>query len=472
MLPALAVSVYYGEGQAALGFVISMLLIFFVGALCSTLRPRITGFYAAEGFAAAGLTWIMVSLAGALPFFFSGAIPNFINCVFETVSGFSTTGASIVSNIEALPRGILYWRSFTHWLGGMGVLVFILAFASLTSKNSGESIFLLRAESPGVKISKLVPRMKSSASILYKIYIVLSLIQFVLLALGSVPVFDAVNIVFSTAGTGGFGIKNDSIMSYGAYTQWVVTVFMLLFSINFNMFYLLLIRSFRRVFKNEELRIYLAITAIAILFIAINTASIFEGAATAARTVSFEVVSVITTTGFFVSDYDGWPQFSRVIIFLLMFIGGCAGSTSGGAKVVRIAMMFKSARRTIYRAINPNAVKLVHMEGEVVTDDTVESVNGYMMLYFLIIAVATALISLNGLELETTFTAVIACINNIGPGLGGVGPLMNYEHFSYFSKIVLSIVMLIGRLEIFPIMALFTAEMWVRRRKVKSRKAD
>jgi len=470
MLPAIIVAAVYHEGRSAVSFGISIFLILAVGLPCALIKIEDRRFYAKEGFAAVGLTWLMLSAFGALPFFFSGVLPNYIDCFFETVSGFTTTGASVIANVEALPNSLIYWRSFTQWLGGMGVLVFILAFATLTTKNSGESLHLYRAESSGVKASKLVPRMNRNAKILYSIYIVLSAVLFIMLLFGRVSVFDALNITFTTAATGGFGIRLDSMESFSAYTQWVVAIGMFLFSINFNMFYLLLIKNFKRIFKSEELRVYIIIVLASILLITINIASSFETMSEAIRAATFQVTSIMSTTGYYSSDFDLWPQFSRTILFLLMFIGGCAGSTAGGAKVIRIMMVFKSAKKTVSKAINPNSVRLLYLDGERVANETEASVNGYMIVYTFILALGVLFVSLNGFDLVTTITSVVTCLNNVGPGLGLVGPTMNFGFFSYFSKIILSVIMLIGRLEIFPIMVLFSPDMFRRWRNRNSLK--
>ena len=460
MLPALLISVFRHESASALAFGASMALGLVLGLALGLIKPKKKSMFAREGFVTVGLAWIAVSLIGALPFFISGAVPGFINCLFESVSGFTTTGATVIADVEALPYGLLYWRSFSHWLGGMGVLVFVLALSPLTQKDSGESMHLLRAESPGIKISKLVPRMKRSAAILYAIYIAMTLIQMVLLLFDSLPVFDAVTIAFGTAGTGGFGIKNDSMASYSAYTQWVTAVFMVLFSINFNVFYLLLIGQVRAALRNDELRVYLGIIAASTAAILICTRGYFSGLGEGVRTVFFQVASVISSTGYSTTDYDLWPQLPRAVIVLLMLIGACAGSTGGGAKVIRIIVMFKSAARSIRRALHPAAVKLIHIDGEVLDDDTADSVNTYMSLYFIILAIVTLLVSVDGMSFESSFTAALSCLSNIGPGLGAIGPACNFGGLSVFSKIVLTFTMLVGRLEIYPMLMLFVPSVW------------
>ncbi len=460
MLPALVISLAKGERESAIAFAVTVLIMAVISLPLLLKKPRSAFFDAREGLVTVGLAWIVVSAFGALPFCISGCIPNYIDCFFETVSGFTTTGSTILSDIEVLPMGMLYWRSFTHWLGGMGVLVFVLALSPLTEKNGGEGMHLLRAESPGIKISKLVPRMKRSAGILYAIYIGLTVLQIILMLLGKVPLFDAVTITFGTAGTGGFAIKNDSLASYSAYAQWVVTVFMLLFSVNFNIYFLILLRQFRKAFRDEELRTFGCIVVAAIVIIVINIGGQYASFGDDLRHAAFQVASIVSTTGFCTVDFDRWPQISRTLLVLLMFIGACAGSTGGGSKVVRVVVLLKNARRAVYNVFHPRAVKMVYLDGEILEDDTVSSVGNYYMLYFLILAAATMLITVDGFSMETNFTAVVACLNNVGPGMDGVGAVMNYSAFSYFSKIVLSIAMLIGRLEIYPILVLVFPQVW------------
>ena len=460
LLPPALISAFHAEWMSVLGFAVTMAALAAAGLPFALRKPRRENLYAREGFVTVGLAWLVVSAFGALPFFISRSIPNYIDCLFEVVSGFTTTGASILPNVEELPMGLLYWRSFTHWLGGMGVLVFVLALSPLTAKDSGESMHLLRAESPGVRISKLVPRMRRSATILYSIYVALTLLEILLLLLGRMPLFDSLTVSFGTAGTGGFAIKADSIASYSPYCQWVITIFMLVFSINFNVYFFLLMREWRKALHNEELCAYLLIVLASTAVIAINLAGTYATVSETVRTSAFQVASIISTTGFATADFDRWPELSRTILVALMFIGACAGSTGGGMKVVRLLTMVKSAKRSVYRAIHPNGVKLLHMDGEVLDDATADSVNAYMMIYFLIVAAATLLISVDGLGFESNFTAVASCVNNIGPGLGAVGPTMNFSVYSWFSKLVLILSMLIGRLEIYPILLLFVPSVW------------
>ena len=454
LLPALLISLFRGENAAAVAIAITM-------AVCAALALPLTRFcrsgkalFARDGMVAVGLTWLAVSLVGALPFFLSGAMPNYFDCLFETASGFTTTGATVLAEIEALPHGLLYWRSFTHWLGGMGVLVFLLVLNPLANKNSGESMHLLRAESPGVKASKLVPRMRDSAGILYLIYIALTVLEFLFLILGKVPLFDSVTLAFGTAGTGGFTVRNDSAASYSPYAQWVLTAFMFLFSVNFNLYFLILLRQVKKALKNSELRAFTLIFLGATLLLLINTASRWASFWEGLRHCAFTAVTIMSTTGFVSTNFELWPQFSRFLIILLMYLGACAGSTGGGLKVVRVQLLFKSAYRTIYKALRPNAVCLVHMDGEIVDDPTVHAVGGYILIYFLTILVSGLLISVDGFSFETNFSAALSCMSNVGPGLGGVGAVENYSGFSNFSKLILTVTMLIGRLEIYPMLAL------------------
>ncbi len=460
MLPALLISLFGGERGAALALLVTIAVSAVIGVLLALVKPTRPGFFAREGFVTVGLAWIVVSLFGALPFFISREIPSFMDAVFETVSGFTTTGASILRDVEVMSDGLLYWRSFTHWLGGMGVLVFLLILNPLSDKNTGEGMHLLRAESPGIKASKLVPRMKDSATILYLIYIGLTVLEFLLLVIGRMPVFDAVCLTFGTAGTGGFGVLNDSVASYSPYCQWVITAFMLLFGVNFNIYFLLLIKKYRFALKNEELFVYVGVVAAAILIISISILNRFSTVEETVRAAAFQVASIISTTGYSTADFDRWPQVARTILVALMFCGACAGSTGGGAKVIRVLVSFKAARRSIYKTMHPNSVQIIHVDGERLDDETVGAVGAYMLVYFIITAGAVLLVSFDGKSFETSFTAVVACLNNIGPGLGGVGPMENYAAFSWFSKIVLTLSMLIGRLEIYPILLLFIPSVW------------
>lgn len=459
MLPALCIAVYCKESSSALAFIITMALLVVLGLLFLHQKPARHSFYTREGMVSAGLVWILVSLFGAMPFFISGAIPNFIDCFFEAVSGFTTTGASILSDVEALPTSIKYWRSFTHWLGGMGVLVFLLAMAP-TSQNSGDSMHILRAESPGVSVGKLVPKIHNSAKILYTIYIVLTLVQLGFMLAGGIPVFDAVTLTFGTAGTGGFGIKNDSMASYSPYIQTVVTAFMLLFAVNFNLIYYCILRQFKRAFKNEELLVYLGIVFVSILLITLNTLKIFGTFSESLHHAAFQVASIISTTGYSTTDYNLWPEFSKTTLILLTMIGGCAGSTAGGLKVIRVIIATKSANMTIFKKLRPHSMKQMHMDGAPMDYETVNDVKGYIMIYFMIAFASIFLLSIEGHDFVTNFTSVFTCLNNVGPGLNMVGPMGNFSGFSGPSTLLLSINMLLGRLELFPILALFAPSVW------------
>ena len=460
MIPALLISLFQGERDAALALLATIAACAVIGVLLALVKPTRPGFFAREGFVTVGLAWIVVSLFGALPFFLSGEIPNFMDAVFETVSGFTTTGASILRDVEKMSNGLLYWRSFTHWLGGMGVLVFVLAIGPITSGESGSALYLLRAESPGPQVSKLVPRMRSTAMILYAIYIAMTVVETVLLLLGGMPLFDAVTTAFGTAGTGGFGIKATSLAGYSSYCQTVTGVFMLLFGVNFSIYYLILIRQFRRVLHNEELRAYVLIIAAAILVIALDILHSYQSFARALHESFFQVASIITTTGFATADFNAWPELSRTVLVLLMIVGACAGSTGGGMKVSRFLLLCKSAKRSLAQTLRPNSVRLIHMDGELVDDETVSGARSYLVLYCLIAALSMLVVSLDNFSFDTSFTAVMACLNNIGPGLGAVGPAGNYADLSLLSKLVLAFNMLLGRLELYPIIILFSPSAW------------
>ncbi len=460
MLPALVLSLCLHERGAALSLLVTVAACAVIGVLLALVKPKREGFYARDGFVTVGLAWIVVSLFGALPFFLSREIPNFMDAVFETVSGFTTTGASILTDVEALSSGLLYWRSFTHWLGGMGVLVFVLAIGPITSGEGGNAMYLLRAESPGPQVSKLVPRMRRTAMILYAIYIVMTVLEAVLLLCGGMPLFDAVTTAFGTAGTGGFSIRATSLADYSSYCQTVTAIFMVLFGVNFSIYYLLLIGQFRRVFKSEELRAYLAIIVAAVLIIALDILHSYQSFGRALHEAFFQVASIITTTGFATADFNAWPELSRMLLVLLMIIGACAGSTGGGIKVSRFLLLIKSGKRSLAQTLRPNSVKLIHMDGEIVEDPTVSGVRSYLVLYCLIAGISLIVVSLDNFSFDTNVSAVMACLNNIGPGLDAVGPTANYASFSLLSKLVLTVNMLLGRLELYPIIILFSPSAW------------
>lgn len=457
MLLPLAVSVYYNEKLLYVyGIVIAILL--FIGTLFSLPKLETRTIYAREGFLIVSLSWILLSFFGALPFVISGATPSFVDALFETVSGFTTTGASILNNIEALPKSILFWRSFTHWIGGMGIIVFVLAF--LPQKEM-QSMHIMRAEVPGPTVGKLVSKATVTARILYIIYGVFTIVEIVALLLCKMPLFDSVTTAFATAGTGGFSVKNASIAAYNNLgAEIVISIFMLLFGINFNLFYLFLIKQFKRVFKSEELWTYLAVIGTAVIIITANIYPSVESLGTALRQAGFQVISIITTTGFVTADFGKWPVLSHIVIVILMFFGACAGSTGGGLKISRIIILGKSSFRELRRAINPRRVTAIKLDGVVVEKDVVSTTSTYFIIYMVIIGVSALLVSIDNFDFTTTITSVITCINNVGPGLGGVGPVENFADLSSFSKLVLSADMLIGRLEIFPIMILFIPSTW------------
>ena len=462
MLPAAGISAGYGEWRSVQSFLLTIVLILATWGILMLLcrkAPKTMG--AKDGLVCVGLSWIIMSIFGCLPFWFSREIPNFVDAFFETVSGFTTTGASILSDVEALPWGMLYWRSFTHWVGGMGVLVFLLAVGP-GEGNKGFTMHLLRAESPGPSVGKLVPKMRKTAAILYVIYIGLTIINFLFLIAGRMPVIEAVCTALGTAGTGGFGIKNDSLASYSPYIQNVTTVFMILFGVNFSCYYLLLLRQFKGVFKDEELRLYFGIILTAILLIVLDVRDLYATLEETIRHVAFQVGSIITTTGFSTVDFDLWPSFSKTILVCLMMVGACAGSTGGGMKIARLMLIMKSLRRNIRKTLNPRKVMAVRNNGIVIDEQILDNTNAYLAAYVLIIVAIFVIISLDGFSVGTNFTAVICTFNNIGPGLESVGPTCNFSIFSDFSTFVLSIGMLAGRLEIFPILVLFSRSAWKR----------
>lgn len=461
MLPAVLIGLWDREYAVVGAFLLSIAIIAAVSGLLSFLcRGAKTIFYAKEGLACVGLSWVAIGLLGCLPFFFSGAIPNFVDAFFESVSGFTTTGASIMPFVEGVSRAVLYWRSFTHWLGGMGVLVFLLAISSAGGKESGFTMHLLRAESPGPSVGKLVPKMKKTAGILYLIYIALTVLDLIFLLCGGMDWFEAICTAFGTAGTGGFGVKNDSIAGYSSYIQTVCTVFMLLFGINFTCYYLILIRQVKSVFKDEELRMYLGIVAASILLITWNLRGYYDTFGETLKHAAFQVATIVSTTGFASADFDLWPGLSKAVLFFLMMLGACAGSTAGGFKCARALLVLKSTMRSVRQVVHPNKVQAVRVNNHPVDEKVLQSTNAYLAAYVMIFAFSFLLISLDGFSLTTNLSAVAACFNNIGPGFEMVGPTCNYADYSMFSKLILIIDMLAGRLEIFPIMILFSSATW------------
>lgn len=464
MLPALLISLFSGEYPTVWGFLGAIAVILAAaGLLALPGRGSRRSFYARDGLVCVGLSWILMSLLGALPLYFSGVAPHFIDAFFEMVSGFTTTGATVFSTVEGLPRGILYWRCFSNWLGGMGVLVFLLAISSTAGSDNGFTMHLLRAESPGPNVEKLVPRMKQTAGILYFLYIVLTILAMLFLLFGGMPLFDAVCTALSTAGTGGFGIRNDSMAGYSPYVQNVCTVFMLLFGVNFTCYYLLLIRKVKNVLKDEELRLYLGIAAGAVLLIAWNLGDYYETLGETLRHAAFQVATVMTTTGFATADFDLWPGFSKAILLCLMFIGASAGSTSGGFKCGRALLVIKSLRRSVRQVVHPQKVQVVRVNEQPVGEKILQNTNAFLAAYAIIIGISFLLVSIDGFSITTNFSAVVSCFNNIGPGFEMVGPTGNFAAYSTFSKLVLILDMLAGRLEIFPILILFSKTTWKHR---------
>lgn len=461
MLPAVLIGLWDREYAVVGAFLLSIAIIAAVSGLLSFLcRGAKTIFYAKEGLACVGLSWVAIGLLGCLPFFFSGAIPNFVDAFFESVSGFTTTGASIMPFVEGVSRAVLYWRSFTHWLGGMGVLVFLLAISSAGGKESGFTMHLLRAESPGPSVGKLVPKMKKTAGILYLIYIALTVLDLIFLLCGGMDWFEAICTAFGTAGTGGFGVKNDSIAGYSSYIQTVCTVFMLLFGINFTCYYLILIHQVKSVFKDEELRMYLGIVAASILLITWNLRGYYDTFGETLKHAAFQVATIVSTTGFASADFDVWPGLSKAVLFFLMMMGACAGSTAGGFKCGRALLVIKSTMRSVRQVVHPNKVQAVRVNNHPVDEKVLQNTNAYLAAYIMLFALSFLLISADGFSLTTNLSAVAACFNNIGPGFEVVGPTCNYANFSMFSKLILIIDMLAGRLEIFPILILFSSATW------------
>ena len=432
-----------------------------IGTLMTRKKPVKKSFYAREGFITVALGWMVMSLIGALPFCLSGEIPSFVDAFFEIVSGFTTTGASILSDVEALSKCMLFWRSFSHWLGGMGVLVFVLAILPMAG---GESLYFMRAESPGPSVSKLVPKLRQTAKALYTIYVGLMLIEIILLVIGEMPLFDALCMSFGTAGTGGFGILNASAGSYTIYQQVVITVFMMLFGVNFAFYFLLIMKKPKEALGIQEVRWYFIIYGVIALLITFNVTAVSGGEPLInLKDAAFQAASVMTTTGYSTVNFDLWPEFSKMLLVILMFIGACAGSTGGGIKVSRVLIYFKTIKKELAYLIHPRSVKILKMDGKKIEHEVIRSTNVFLCTYAIVFFVSMILISLDGFDLETNFTAVAATLNNIGPGLAGVGPAKNFGGYSVFSKLVLSFDMLAGRLELFPMLLLFMPSSWKRK---------
>lgn len=455
LLPLGCAFIYRDIGISS--FLISIALCLAFGTLLIIKRPANSELHAKEGLITVALSWIIISIFGALPFIFSGTVTDPADAFFETVSGFTTTGASILPEVESVPKSIIFWRSFTHWLGGMGVLVFLMAILPLSG---GSNIYLMKAESPGPSVTKLVPKVKSTAKILYGIYTAMTIIQIILLLLGKMPVFDAVTTAFGTAGTGGFGIKNDSMAGYSSYIQNVTTVFMILFGVNFSIYYLFLLGKIKAAFRSDEFRAYFIIIFAATLLIAFNSYSHFNGVADAFKHSAFQVGSIITTTGFSTTNFGLWPEFSKNILLLLMFIGASAGSTGGGIKVSRILILLKTIKKELKISAHPKSVHKITLDGRPIEHEVMRSANVYIIAYLVIFVISLLIISIDNFDFTTSFSSVATAINNVGPGLGLVGPAGNFSVFSPLSTIILSFDMLIGRLEIFPLLVLFAPNRW------------
>lgn len=463
LIAPLLTTIYFKENYFP--FLNTIIIILIFGSILSSIKDVKKTYYAKEGILITTLAWVVLSIFGSLPFVFSGEIPAFVDAFFETVSGFTTTGSSILTNVEALSKGMLFWRSFTHWIGGMGILVFVMAILPMSNDNS---MHIIKAEVPGPFKGKLVPKISNTAKWLYGIYFFLTILEIVFLRFGDMPLFDSVLTAFGTAGTGGFGIKNSSIAFYGsAYIEYVVAIFMLIFGINFNVFFLIIMKKFKLAFKNEELKTYLIIVFASVILIALNILSISENFFEAFRLSFFQVSTIITTTGYSTTDFNLWPTLSKMILIILMLFGACGGSTGGGIKISRISIAIKKLFVDLKRKIHPNAVRYVRFEDKKIDDETVNNISNFIILYFILIGLITLIIALDNFNFETTLTSVIACISNIGPGLGLVGPMGNFSMFSNLSKIVLSIAMLLGRLELYPIIILLSPGIYIRNRRIK-----
>lgn len=456
MLLPCVVSAIYREYEG-IYYLITLALCGSLGILMTLRKPSDFVFYLKEGCVATSLSWIFLSVFGCLPFIMAGEIPSFVNALFETISGFTTTGASILSDVEALSHTSIFWRSFTHWIGGMGVLVFLLAIIPLSG---GSNINLMRAESPGPSVGKLVPKMKHTARLLYIIYFVMTVIEIILLLIGDMPLFEAVTTSFGTAGTGGFGIKNDSMMSYSPYLQWIVTIFMILFGVNFNAYYFIVFGKLKKALKMEEVRGYFIIILVATGIIFINILDTSAGIFDALTHASFQVASIITTTGFATTDFNQWSQTAQMVLIILMFVGACAGSTGGGIKVSRFIVLVKNVGKELNSYIHPRSVKKVKMDDKPIEQEVVRSINIYFGTFIIMFLISLFAISFEGKDFTTNFTAVTTAINNVGPGLEQVGPTQNFNCFNTFSKAVLMFDMLAGRLELFPLLILFHPAMW------------
>ncbi len=458
LLPCMTALIY--QESCGLWFLAVMAVCGGLGIFLTFRKPQNTVFYAKEGFVSVAMSWVVLSFFGALPFYLSREIPVFEDALFEVISGFTTTGSSILTSVEELSRCMLLWRSFTHWIGGMGVIVFMLAVLPLAG--GGYNMHIMRAESPGPSVGKLVPKVRATAKLLYLLYFGLTVIQILLLLASKMPVFDTLCLSFGTAGTGGFGILNDSIASYTMVQQAIITVFMIIFGVNFNVYYLFWIRKPKDALCCEEARVYLGIIALSVLAITLNIRQMFPGIFEAFHHAAYQVATIITTTGYATKDFDLWPEFSKTILVLLMFVGACAGSTGGGMKVSRILIGLKQVKKELGSLFHPQSVKIIKLEGKKLEHDIIRSVNAYFIAYALVFAVSLLLVSLDNFDFTTNFTAVAATMNNIGPGLSSVGPTCNFSGFSPLSKYIFMFDMLAGRLEVFPMLLLFAPSTWRR----------
>lgn len=458
MLLPMFVSVIYGEFDIVMPFIYSILATFFAAILFGLKKPKNDLVFARESYIAVAAGWILVSIFGAMPFYLSGAIPSFVDAIFETVSGFTTTGATILETVENLPKGILFWRAFTHWIGGMGIIMFLLM---LTQFSEGHSLYIMRAEVPGPTVGKIAPKSRSNAVILYGIYTGLTVIEFILLLLGGMPVFDAVTTAMSVAGTGGFTVHDAGIAYYNsAYIEWIVAIFMLIFSINFNLYYLMLLKRFKIAFKSEELRVFIAIVAISTAVMGICCTDYYGDFGVAIRKAFFQTTAVISTTGFGGIEYMNWPMLCHSVILVLLFTGACAGSTAGGIKISRIIMTFKMLRKESHRLAHPHEITTIKFEGKIVDRETRNFIMVYMSAFFVILAISSITIMVVGHDYETAFSAALTCLNNVGPGLGEIGHAGYFGFFNDLSKLIFSFLMLTGRLEIFPMLILFMPSTW------------
>ena len=465
MLLPMVCSAIYGEWYMLPAFLLPAVILLLLGLAASLRTPKNTTIYARDGLAIVALVWVLMSAFAALPFVISGEIPAFADAFFEMVSGFTTTGSTILNDVEALSHGALFWRSFSHWVGGMGVLVFAMAVLPMTD---GRAMHLMRAEVPGPTCGKLSSKLSDSAKILYGIYFAMTALEVVFLCAGGMSLYESLIHSFGTAGTGGFSNRGLSIGAYqNPYFEWVIGIFMLLFGVNFNLYYFILMRHFREAFGSEELRAYLGIVLFSTVTIAANILSMVGSVGEAVRTAFFQVSSIITTTGYATADFNLWPTYSRILLLLLMFMGGCAGSTAGGLKMSRIIIFFKAARQDLNKMLHTHAVTTIRFEGKPLDEKTLQGVHNYFNVYMLLIMLSTVLVSLDGFDLTTTFTAVITCINNVGPGMEMVGPMGNFSQFSDPVKYLLSFDMLAGRLELYPMLALFAPRLWRRRRTMR-----